>query len=130
MLRYLSVSLFPLIVSITLLSITLYSSFWSFGTDLRHASPRPSRMDISIRPVEADDLDAIVDIVIKVFPYDEQFAYRYPYREQYPEDHYKYTRMYYAQYLNTTFDGQNTIMVATAPDLQDSEKTKVIALSI
>lgn len=87
-------------------------------------------MDISIRPVTADDLDAVVNIVIKAFPYDEQFAYRYPYREKYPEEHYKYTKMYYAEYLKTTFAGQNTIMVAEAPDLENPEKTKVIALSI
>ncbi|KAJ4313575.1 hypothetical protein N0V84_009332 [Fusarium piperis] len=86
--------------------------------------------DISIRPVTADDLDAVVEIVIKAFPYDEQFAYRYPYRDKYPEDHYKYTRLYYAEYLNTTFAGQNTIMVATAPDLHNPKETKVIALSI
>ena len=84
MLRYLSVSLFPLIVSITLLSINLYSSCRSSGIDLPNASSRPCRIDISIRPVEADDLDAIVDIFIKAFPYDKQFAYRYLYHEQYP----------------------------------------------
>ncbi|KAM0424266.1 hypothetical protein ACHAPT_010411 [Fusarium lateritium] len=89
-----------------------------------------SRDGISIRPVTADDLDAVVEIVIKAFPYDEQFAYRYPYREKYPEDHYKYTRLYYAEYLNTTFAGQNTIMVATAPDLHNPRETKVIALSV
>ncbi|KAF9775383.1 hypothetical protein IL306_006515 [Fusarium sp. DS 682] len=81
-------------------------------------------------PVTADDLDAIVEIVTKAFPYDEQFAYRYPYRDEYPEEHYKYTRLYYAKYLNTTLAGQNTIMLATAPDLNNPKETKVIALSI
>ncbi|KAH6975681.1 acyl-CoA N-acyltransferase [Ilyonectria destructans] len=107
-------------------------SFSDFFTILHSSkkTSRPNNMDISIRPVTADDLDAVVNIVIKAFPYDEQFAYRYPYREKYPEEHYKYTKMYYAEYLKTTFAGQNTIMVAEAPDLENPEKTKVIALSI
>ncbi|KAF5575367.1 gnat family protein [Fusarium subglutinans] len=96
-----------------------------------NAEPKVHSLDdILIRPVTADDLDAIVEIVIKAFPFDEQFAYRYPYRKQYPEEHYKYTRLYYAEYLNTTLAGQNTIMLATAPDLKNPKETKVISLSI
>ncbi|KAI0109120.1 acyl-CoA N-acyltransferase [Nemania sp. FL0031] len=123
-------------VRIVLFLIILYN-LWSlissgFSPILEKDSDHhdSGKMDISIRPASANDLEAIVNIVIKAFPYDEQFAYRYPYREQYPEDHYKYTELYYSEYLNTTFAGQNTIMVAEAPDLEDSTKTQVIALSI
>jgi len=87
-------------------------------------------MPISIQPVEPGDLDAIIEIVIAAFPFDNQFAYRYPYRKEYPEDHLKYTKLYYSKYLQATFAGQNTIMVADAPDLKDPIKTRVIAMSI
>ncbi|KAI0380513.1 acyl-CoA N-acyltransferase [Hypomontagnella monticulosa] len=118
---------FSYVITIALF-LTIVYIFWPS----RHPQPPPvlASDDISIRPVEKDDIDAIVDIVIKAFPYDEQFAYRYPYREEYPKDHYDYTKLYYSEYLNTTFAGKNTIMVASAPDLDDPKKTKVIAMSI
>lgn len=89
-------------------------------------------MSITIRPIEDTeaDLDAIVNIAITAFPFDEQWVYRYPYRKDYPEDHQMYTRLYYAEYLKTTFAKQNTIMVAEAPDLEDPSRRKVIAMSI
>jgi GNAT superfamily N-acetyltransferase len=87
-------------------------------------------MSITIRPIEATDLDAIVNIAITAFPFDEQWAYRYPYRKEFPEDHQMFTCIYYAEYLNTTFAGQNAIMVAEAPDLENPSKLKVIAMSI
>jgi GNAT superfamily N-acetyltransferase len=89
-----------------------------------------SNMNITIRPAGKDDLDDIVQIVVKAFPHDDQFAYRYPYRKQRPEDHLKYSKMFYAEYLETTFTGQNSIMVAEAPDVNDPTTTKVIAMSI
>ncbi|KAJ2995557.1 hypothetical protein NUW58_g1239 [Xylaria curta] len=129
-------SRFSLAIAILLLLIVIYT-IWplpplDFASilDKGNGSSGPKQMGVSIRPVAADDLEAIVNIVIKAFPYDEQFAYRYPYRQEYPEDHYTYTRLYYAEYLNTTFAGQNTIMVAETTDLENPEKTKVIALSI
>ncbi|PMD48145.1 acyl-CoA N-acyltransferase [Hyaloscypha variabilis F] len=85
---------------------------------------------ITIRPIKATDLDDIVNIAITAFPFDEQWVYRYPYKKQFPEDHLKFTHLYYAEYLNTTFAGQNTIMVAEAPDLDDPTRLKVIAMSI
>ncbi|KAJ8131417.1 hypothetical protein O1611_g2213 [Lasiodiplodia mahajangana] len=129
---------FSHVVGVGLFLVTIYNlwslSFPSFPSISErvndHLDAKTMDIPIPIRPVTANDLDAIVDIVIKAFPDDEQFAYRYQYREQYPEDHYKYTKMYYSEYLDTTFAGKNTIMVAEAPDLEDPTKTKVIALSI
>jgi GNAT superfamily N-acetyltransferase len=89
-------------------------------------------MSITIRSIEPGDadLDALVDVVIQAFPHDPQWPYRYAYREEYPEDHYKYTRIYYAEYLDMTFAGQNTIMLAEAPSIEDPSVKKVIAMSI
>jgi hypothetical protein len=89
-------------------------------------------MSVSIRPVQRGgaDLDAIVDIVIKAFAYDPQWQYRYPYRLQYSEDHKKFTRIYYADYLEMTFAGYNTIMLAEMPSDEDPNVLKVISVSI
>lgn len=95
-----------------------------------HASAK--NMSISIRAVQPGDadLDAIVEIVILAFAYDPQWNYRYPYREQYPEDHYKFTRIFYAEYLEMTFAGHNTIMLAEMPSDEDPSVLKVISVSI
>lgn len=89
-------------------------------------------MSIRIRPIERGeaDLDAIVNIVIQAFPFDPQWGYRYCYRQQYPEDHYKFTQRYYADYLDMTFAGHNVIMLAETPSDEDPSVMKVIALSI
>jgi GNAT superfamily N-acetyltransferase len=89
-----------------------------------------SSLEISIRHLETADLDAIVNIAITAFPFDEQWVYRYPYRKEYPDDHQKYTRLYYSEYLKTYFAGQNAIMVAEARDLDNPSRLKVIAMSI
>jgi len=89
-------------------------------------------MSITIRPIEPGiaDLDAVVDVVIRAFPYDPQWPYRYPYRLKYHDDHYEFTRIYYEEYLKMTFAGQNTIMLAEAPSIEDPNIRKVVALSI
>ncbi|XXG99224.1 hypothetical protein Hte_005561 [Hypoxylon texense] len=85
---------------------------------------------ITIRPVRPEDLDAIVDIVKLAFPYDEQFAYRYPFREEFPEEHHKYLTIHYTKYINNTSAGRNAIMVAETPDKADQGVAKVVAFAI
>lgn len=110
-------------------SLSLLSSPGSESVLEHHIAPN---MSISIRPVQRGDADlnAIVDIVIQAFNYDPQWQYRYPYRLQYPEDHRKFTRIYYADYLEMTFAGHNTIMLAEMPSDEDPSVLKVISVSI
>ena len=101
-----------------------------YESDPAHATS--PNMSITIRPVRRGDadIDAIVDIVIQAFEYDDQWRWRYPYRKEYPEDHYKFTRIYYADYLEMTFAGHNTIMLAETPSDEDPSLLKVISVSI
>ncbi|KAK2606036.1 hypothetical protein QQS21_003554 [Conoideocrella luteorostrata] len=87
-------------------------------------------MSIIIREMKVEDLHAIVDIAKLAFPYDKQFVYKYPYREEYPEEHHKNLTIRYTEYLNSTFAGRNTIMIAEAPDLTEPNVAKVVAFSI
>lgn len=102
------------------------------GSESEPVHATAKNMSIRIRPVERGDadLEAIVDIVIQAFDYDPQWQWRYPYRKEYPEDHYYYTRTYYADYLDMTFAGHNTIMLAEMPSDEDHSTLKVVAVSI
>ena len=82
---------------------------------------------MSIRPATESDLDAITWISIAALPADPVCPYRFPYMRDYPEDHAKYTRIRYEEYMAA---GSNAIMVFEAPSLEDPQVTKPVAFSI
>src|SRR3954470_17421440 len=73
-----------------------------------------SRMssNLIIRNATTEDLDGITNVAVSGWPYDAQWNYRFPYREQYPEDHWKFTRIRYKQYLRAAESGESTFKVA------------------
>ena len=85
-------------------------------------------MSLVIRPAQESDLDCMTDICTEAFPLDPQWNYRFPYRLQFPKDHYEYTRMYYADALADSTS--HKVMVAKMEDLPGSVKSRVIALSL
>ena len=52
-----------------------------------------------LRPATVNDLDDLARIHIEGFTEEPQVIYCYPYRFQYPEDHWKWTRKEYQNYL-------------------------------
>ncbi|GAB1319522.1 hypothetical protein MFIFM68171_09732 [Madurella fahalii] len=50
------------------------------------------------------DVDSVTDVFIRAMPDDPQWDYRFPGRHQYPEDHYKFTRMLIERFLDPTYD--------------------------
>ncbi|KAL2200789.1 hypothetical protein P885DRAFT_66416 [Corynascus similis CBS 632.67] len=50
------------------------------------------------------DIEAVTHVIINTMPLDPQWDYRFPYRHQYPEDHYKYTRMLIEYFLDPLYD--------------------------
>jgi len=87
-------------------------------------------MNLTIRPSEPSDLDAITAIGVAAFPYEPQWPYRYPYRAQYPEDHQIFTRQRYSEWFAAAETPDCVIMVAEAPSNEDPQVRKVVALSI
>ena len=85
---------------------------------------------ISMRPYRDGNLDAIVEMVLAAFPFDDEFSYNFPYQHEYPEDHPRFTQLYYAEYVSSSSDRSNTIILAEAPDLTDLTKVRVIAIGI
>ncbi|KAK3486068.1 uncharacterized protein B0T23DRAFT_408131 [Neurospora hispaniola] len=61
-------------------------------------------------------------------PLDPQWDYRFPLRKEFPEDHYKYTRMLFKYFLDPSFDDW-TVMVIEDVDPAGSEKLKIASIS-
>ncbi|KAK3398308.1 hypothetical protein B0T20DRAFT_353359 [Sordaria brevicollis] len=62
-------------------------------------------------------------------PLDPQWDYRFPLRKQFPEDHYKYTRMLFEYFLDPSFDDW-TVMVVEDVDPASSEKLRIASISV
>lgn len=52
-----------------------------------------------MRKATKNDLDAITRVIQAGFPDDPGCNYKFPYRDKYPEDFWKYTRRQYEEYL-------------------------------
>lgn len=55
---------------------------------------------LELRKATMADLDAITRVVQLGFPDDPEFNYRFPYRQEYPEDNWKWVRREYASYVD------------------------------
>jgi len=62
------------------------------------------------------DVDAITDVIIQAMPLDPQWNYRFPWRNEFPEDHYRYTRMLLEFFLDPTYDDWAVMVVEDSLD--------------
>lgn len=82
---------------------------------------------MSIRPATEADMDAITWISVAALPADPICPYRFPFMDKYPDDHEKFTRLRYMEYLAA---GDSAIMVFECPSLEDPNVNKAVAFSI
>ena len=82
---------------------------------------------MSIRPATAADLDAITWIITEGMPDDPATRYQYPYRLDFPEDHYKYTRILHEHLMSME---SKSYMVFESPSIEDAEVKKPVALAL
>ena len=87
-------------------------------------------MSLTLRHAQLSDVEAMTAIAIAAFPFDPQWPYRYPYREEYPDEHYRYVRLGFQEYLARTAEKANEIMLVEAPDKDNPGLVKVIAFSV
>ena len=85
---------------------------------------------MSIRPAKASDLDAITWISVAATPADPVCPYRYPMREEYPDDFDKFSRIRLGEYLTGAISGVGDFLVFEAPSIEDPDIKRVIAFSI
>lgn len=72
-----------------------------------------SANSIVVKVATIDDLDELTKIAQAGFPDDPEFDYRFPYRQNYPEDNWSYTREEYEGYLNQP--DKYAVLLATLP---------------
>jgi len=92
-----------------------------------------SRAVLELRLAKSDDLDEITNIAIAAFETDPEWQYRFPYRHQYPEDHWACTREPYKQILEAGAgeEGGSLVMhVVTLKTEGSTERARPIAVSI
>jgi hypothetical protein len=67
--------------------------------------------EYTIRVATLDDLDTIVNVVLVTMPHDSQWNYRFVHKYEFPDDHYKYTRLLYENFISPANDDWH-VMVA------------------
>ena len=85
---------------------------------------------MSIRPAQLADLDAITWVSVAATPADPVCPYRYPFREQHPEDFERYSRIRLGEFLAEAATGSTVFMVYEAPSIEDPSIRKVISYAI
>ncbi len=85
---------------------------------------------MSIRAAQPSDLDAITWVSVAATPADPVCPYRYPYREQYPEDFQQFSRIRLSEFLAEAATGSTLFMVYEAPSMEDPSIRKVISYAI
>lgn len=72
---------------------------------------------LTLRRATMEDLDAVLEVVHGALSEDPKFDYRMPYRDRYPEDHHKWLRLEYQEYLAQP--EKYALMMMTASDYDD-----------
>jgi hypothetical protein len=85
---------------------------------------------MSIRAAQPSDLDATTWISVATTPLDPVCPYRFPHRDQYPEDFHHFTRIHLAERLAEAATGTTNFMVYEAPSIDDPSIRKVISYAI
>ena len=66
---------------------------------------------MTLRRGTPSDIDAVTGVIIETMPQDPQWNYRFPWRDQYPEDHYKYTRMLIKCFLEPAYPDWEVMVI-------------------
>ncbi|ESZ92732.1 hypothetical protein SBOR_6897 [Sclerotinia borealis F-4128] len=90
------------------------------------ASPTTVFAKSRIRQAEPKDIDAITTAMLASFASDTMWRYRYLYREEYPDDHIKYTRLYIELMVSGSFPDYLTMIL----EVEEDSIWNVAALSI
>ena len=83
----------------------------------------------SIRATTLDDLNGIVDVVLVAMPHDPQWDYRFLHKHEFPEDHYKYTRLLFEQFISPANDDWY-VMLAESSTFDTSGPGKIVAFAV
>ncbi|KAH8682703.1 hypothetical protein BX600DRAFT_522179 [Xylariales sp. PMI_506] len=85
---------------------------------------------MAMRAATLADLEAITELALAALPDDPFWLYRYPRAKDYPDDHYKYSRIRFEEYLHNVEAGTYAAMVVEAASEEGQHTTKLIAMSM
>lgn len=85
---------------------------------------------MSIRAAQSSDLDALTWVSVAATPFDPVCDYRFPKREEYPEDFHHFSRIRLGEYLAQAATGATQFIVYEAPSDSDDGEVKVIAYAV
>ncbi|KAH6981655.1 hypothetical protein BKA56DRAFT_584260 [Ilyonectria sp. MPI-CAGE-AT-0026] len=80
---------------------------------------------MTMRIAVPSDLDQLVDVVLATMPSDKPWPYRFSRREEFPDDHRKYTKMIWGMFVDPAFDDW---VVQVIEDTVDGKPT-IVAFS-
>lgn len=81
------------------------------------------------RPGLPTDIEALTDVIIRTMPLDPQWDYRFPHRHEYPEDHYKFTRLLFEYFLDPAYDDWQVMVVEDSLET-GCEDRRVVSFSV
>ncbi|KAI1135827.1 acyl-CoA N-acyltransferase [Hypoxylon sp. FL0543] len=84
----------------------------------------PPDKRLALRAATPDDLEDIATVAQEGFPDDPEFDYRFPYRQEFPEDNRKWIVQEYREYLEQP--DKYAVIIVTASD----NDNKAVALSV
>lgn len=73
-------------------------------------------------------MDAITNVILQAMPLDPQWDYRFPWRNEFPEDHYKYTRMLFEYFLDPTYD--DWLVMVVEDSLEPGHDPQIVAFGV
>ena len=85
---------------------------------------------MTLRHATSSDLDAITALGLSALPDDPIWPYRFPRAQQHPDDHYKFSRIRFSEYLDNAEAGTYAAVVVEAPSKEDASVTQIIAMSL
>jgi hypothetical protein len=86
--------------------------------------------NISIRDALPSDLDALTAIRLSSSQDTAASSYGYPYAQQFPDDHYHYTRLQFSEYLANVEVGAYAVMLAECPSKENPAIKEAVGMSV
>ncbi len=83
-----------------------------------------------IRAAKLDDVDGIVEVVLAAMPHDPQWNYRFVHRSEFPNDHVKFTRLLYEQFITPANDDWLVMLAETRGIGEPGVSKKIVAFAV
>ena len=84
---------------------------------------------VRVRFAAPADVDDIVRLVIATMPFDPQWNYRFPYRLDFPKDHYQNTKLLYEHFLNAA-NADWRVLVVELSSAGDEDEAPTVAQQV